>query len=159
MVFLIHTIQTLSDLAVHVPEVPVQVWIEYACGQLCMYIQGGPVEIRTPTHRNLIGRTTTVLPVVLSPSICFRHLRLTVFSFRQGKSPTIFKKFYHFLNCEFGDCPYTLPLSFVFLVQATSFLNVVSLSSTYRIHRYSVRSKTNVNFSLRWSRCLAYLQP
>jgi len=63
-----NTLQTLPDLAVHVPEVPVQVGIEYACGQLYMYIQGGPVEIQTPTHRNLIDRTTTALPVVLSPS-------------------------------------------------------------------------------------------
>lgn len=63
-----NTVQTLPTLAVHVPEVAVQVGIESACGQLCMYIQGCPVEIRTPIHRNLIGRTTTALPVVLSPS-------------------------------------------------------------------------------------------
>ena len=53
----------------HVPQVPAQVGIEYACSQLCMYIQGSPVEIQTPTHRNLIGRTTTAPPVMLSPSI------------------------------------------------------------------------------------------
>ena len=61
----------LKFILPYVPEVPVQVGIEYVCDQLYMYIQVGPVEIQTPTRRNLIGRTTTALPVVLSPSSMF----------------------------------------------------------------------------------------
>ena len=40
----------------------------YASGQVCMYIQWGPVEIQTPTQQNLTGSTMTAPPPVLWPS-------------------------------------------------------------------------------------------
>jgi len=42
--------------------------IEYTYGQICLYIEGSPVEIQTPGHRILIGRRMTALPPVLLPS-------------------------------------------------------------------------------------------
>jgi hypothetical protein len=77
---------------VHVPEGPAQVGIEYACVQLCMYIQGRPGEIQTLTHRNLIGRTTTALPFVLSPSSMLRPPSSPCIFFPARKIPREFQK-------------------------------------------------------------------
>ena len=41
---------------------------EYSHGQLCKYMQGSIVYIRSPTNRNLAGSRPTVPPPVLSPS-------------------------------------------------------------------------------------------
>jgi hypothetical protein len=45
----------------------VQVRIVYLCSLLCMSIESSPVEIRTPAQCNLIGRSMTAPPPVLSP--------------------------------------------------------------------------------------------
>ena len=45
-----------------------QVWTQYTNGLLYMYIQGSPVEIQTPAHRNLIGRCMTALLPMPTPS-------------------------------------------------------------------------------------------
>jgi hypothetical protein len=46
----------------------VQVRTVYSCSLLCMCIQSSPVKTRTPTQSNLIGRSMTAPPPVLSPS-------------------------------------------------------------------------------------------
>ena len=46
----------------------VQLGTEYTYGQTYMHMQGRPVEIHTPTHLNLIGRSKIAPLPVLSPS-------------------------------------------------------------------------------------------
>jgi hypothetical protein len=41
-----------------------------------MYIQGSPVEIQTATRWNLMGRSMTAPPSLLSPAVFFSHLLL-----------------------------------------------------------------------------------
>jgi len=50
----------------------------------CMYVQGSPFGIQTPTNWNLIGRSMTALPPVLSPSsILPPHSHFTLISARK----------------------------------------------------------------------------
>ena len=58
---------------VYVPESPAlvqfpRVAVEHTNHQLYIYIQGSPVEIQAPTHRNLTGHSMTAPPPVLSPN-------------------------------------------------------------------------------------------
>jgi hypothetical protein len=54
-------VEKLLDLrSSYVPEVPAQVVIEYTFGQMYMFMQGISVEIQSPTHRDVIGRSMTV---------------------------------------------------------------------------------------------------
>jgi hypothetical protein len=53
---------------VNVPEIPAEFQTVYRHGQAYMYIQASPVEIKTPTHCNLIGRSMSAPPSVSSPS-------------------------------------------------------------------------------------------
>jgi hypothetical protein len=46
----------------------VQVGTEYTYGELCMFIQGNPVEIQTEAHWNPITSSMSALPPVLLPS-------------------------------------------------------------------------------------------
>jgi len=55
-------VQALPDLRGIPPEDPAQVAIQYTCSQLCMCLQGSPVEIQTPAHRDRIDRGMTATP-------------------------------------------------------------------------------------------------
>jgi len=52
-----------------------------------------PVEIQTPTHCSLIGRTTA-RRVCYRPAIFFRHIRVFAFSFLKEKFGALLKKYY-----------------------------------------------------------------
>jgi hypothetical protein len=52
----------------YIVEGPAQVGTEYTYGKLHTYVRGSSVHIRTPAHQNLISRSTTATPPVLSPS-------------------------------------------------------------------------------------------
>jgi hypothetical protein len=59
----------LPDLSsTQVPSSTAQIVMDYAYSQTCMYLQGSPGEIQTPTHLNLIGPNMTAPKPVLSPN-------------------------------------------------------------------------------------------
>ena len=134
---------------------------------VCMCIQGIPVEIPTPTHRNLIGRTTTAPPVVLSPSRMFSPPSSHCIFLPARK---IFREFQIMLSVFFLSClslklrnagsvcpPYR---SHLFCMDKRQvFWTSCPWISSHCVPHNSVRSKTNANFSLWWSRCLMYVQP
>jgi hypothetical protein len=80
----------------YVPEWQAQVGIHCAFGQLrvCVYIQECPLEIRTPADWNLLDRSLTVPPPVLSPSSTLPPAA-SCFYCRRGK----FGAFQRCLNC------------------------------------------------------------
>ena len=59
--------------------------VEYTYGQICLYIEGSPVEIQTPGFKILIGRNMTALPPVLCQAIFFCHLCLIALAFTQAE--------------------------------------------------------------------------
>jgi hypothetical protein len=66
--------------------------IEYTHGQICLYIEGSPVEIQTPGHRILIGCNVTALPAALLPSsILLPPLSHSTFILTSKNSACIFK--------------------------------------------------------------------
>jgi hypothetical protein len=67
---------------------------------------GVPAEIQTPAHRNLIGRSMTVLPPVLSPSsILPPFLSLGALILAKGKIREKLQKFYLFqFFCFLKNC-------------------------------------------------------
>jgi hypothetical protein len=70
-----------------------QVGIEYAHGLLYMYVQGSPVEIQTPAHWNLIGRSMTAPPPVLSPNSILPPPSTHYAFLPEGKIPLAFHRF------------------------------------------------------------------
>jgi hypothetical protein len=145
---------------VNVPEGPAQVVIEYACVQLCtrMYMQGRPFEIQTLTTGTWLAAPRLPHHLCYLPAVCFGHLRLTAFSFRQGKLPASLIKCYQFCfiaclklrNSGSVCAPYRSHL--FCLDKRQVFRTSCPWSSSHYIPHYPVRSKTSVNFSLRWSR-------
>jgi hypothetical protein len=87
----LRVMETLHDLcSSYVPKGPAlvqlpQVAIEYTFRQLYVYIVGSPVEIQTPTHRELTGRSMTAPPPCCRPTIFFRRLNLIAFLSWQGR--------------------------------------------------------------------------
>ena len=67
---------------------------ECTCGHLCTYIQASPVEIKTLTHWHVIGRSMTVPPHVLSPSIILPQPLFRRLSFPQGKIRCLFQQWW-----------------------------------------------------------------
>jgi hypothetical protein len=59
-----------------------QVKTEYTYGQLYVYTQGSPPEIKTPTQCSTTGHGMTAPLLCYPPAASFHHLRLTVLSFQ-----------------------------------------------------------------------------
>lgn len=74
-----------------------QIRTEYTYHQICMYIQGNPSEIQTPTQGNLIGRNMTAPSLCYRPAVFFHPLRLIALSLPQGK-------FGAGLKCRYLNC-------------------------------------------------------
>ena len=80
----------------------VKLGIEYTCGQICLYIEGSPVEIQTPGHRILIGHDmTALLPVLLPSSILPPPLSHCTLIPTSKNSACILKWYYFKLNFSF----------------------------------------------------------
>jgi hypothetical protein len=86
--------------------------IEYTYGQLYMYIQGGPFQLQTPAHWNLIGRSMTARPpdsFCYRPAVFFRNFSLTELSFPHAKIRRAFQKslfkffFFYILKMSFSQ--------------------------------------------------------
>jgi len=64
-----------------------------------MYIQGNPDEIQRPAHWNMISRSMTAQPPVLSPSSIPKLLSSQcafIPSKKKKKTPCCFQKYYYF---------------------------------------------------------------
>jgi hypothetical protein len=59
-----------------------------------MHIQGCAVEIQTPTHWNLIGRSIIARRLCYRPAIFFLHLSVTALLCPQKNIRRAFKKYY-----------------------------------------------------------------
>jgi len=101
------SIETLNDWSSsHVPEGPQRnsEWRVYmiSCAPMC--IQGSPVATQTPAHWNLIGRSMTAPPSVLSPSSILPPLVVSLRSWYRKKNHLAFKRCYYFsfLNLFFN---------------------------------------------------------
>ena len=83
--------------------------LSYRSPECSLCIQGISDETRTPVYSNLIGRSMTALPPVLSPSSTLPQLRLTALSLPQGKIRRSFEKcryfdYLLFKNCATSNC-------------------------------------------------------
>ena len=67
-------------------------WGIYVINYAPVYIQGNSIGIQTPAHSNLIGRSMTAPPPVLSPSSILPPLVVSLSSCYRKKNQPAFKK-------------------------------------------------------------------
>jgi hypothetical protein len=113
---LLSVVQALPDLrSSYVPEVPAQVefcasrsWVHIWSAVACMYIQGSPAEIQTPTHWNLISRCMTTPPPLLSPSSTllpsWSHCAFILTRKNSVPVPKMLFQFFSFFSCVTYNC-------------------------------------------------------